>query len=140
MRTLVMTSRYARGVSVLQQKHTALLFDTVKNSVELVTISSSLSADQRSAFLDQRGDAGGDGAPGGESVGSELVRALADGVKMTEVSVGGEDREIDGIYWVNFFPNGMCDKFSIRLVDDDHKAANLSVNPLSGAAKVEYEN
>jgi type II secretory pathway pseudopilin PulG len=142
MRTVVMTSRYARGVAVLKQKHMAILFDQAKNSLEVVSVSSALGRDERSQFLDQRaaGPGGAPGEPPPFQVSSELVRPLADGIKIAEVKVGSKEQEYDGIYWVNFYPNGMCDRFWIRLTDEERKSATATIDPLSGAPKVEYAN
>ena len=81
-------------------------------------------------------DDGGDTvSPGG--VQSELVRSLDEGVNISEVDTSEGGQEIDGIYWVNFFPNGMCEKHTIHLRDNKNKVAILRVDPLSGRAEAE---
>jgi type II secretory pathway pseudopilin PulG len=150
MRTIIMANRYARGMAVLQQKHTAILFDEAKSQVEIVSVSSG-NAD-RSRFLDQRADRTGladldapaDSPDDGPlpSIGSELVRPLAEGVRIVsmEVKSAEERQEFDGIYWVNYYPNGMCDKYTLMLEDGSGKTATVDVDPLSGTAEVTYED
>lgn len=149
MRTVVMANRYARGMAVLNQKHTAILFDTAKSELEIVSMESALGQAGQSRFLDQHtanlGFEKDDDSPPEAvesapiSVGTELTRGMAEGIRIDWVEVKDAEQEHDGIYWVNYFPNGMCDKFSLRLVDEQDLSAVLYVDPLSGSAKVEYE-
>ena len=69
----------------------------------------------------------------------ELVRPLADGVNIAHFESEKVEQEKDGIYWVNYYRNGMCDPYSIELRDEHHQSATVTVDPLSGKAKVEYD-
>ena len=51
---------------------------------------------------------------------------------------GKDAQQHEGIFWINFYPSGMCDDFSITLADDQNKTVTVSVDPLSAKAKVEY--
>ena len=136
-RTLVMASRYARSVAVLQQVQTSLLFDSELNSCEIVSVSTGGGDDK---FLN---DGGGEEPEGGgaASVTSLLRHTLPEGVKIIEVRGDGEAdvQEIDGIYYVSYYPNGMCDAYEIELEDDRGKRMMMAVDPLSGKSKVEFQ-
>lgn len=148
MRTILMANRYARATAVLQQKQTALLLDQEKGEIEVVSVAGSGEA-ERNRFLDQRANRTGvetlDAAPeeGGDAqvaVASELVRPLAEDVQITLVEMASEDQSFDGIYWINYYPNGMCDKYTVRLRDKHDKEAEMKVDPLSGKAEIDYLN
>ena len=148
-RTIVMSHRYARGMAVLKQTRVAALYDVAKNEVEIVSVTiSSQAVDDRDRFLDRRADRTGveavdqkdqaePSAPA--NVVSELVRPLAEGVKMSHFESEKVEQEKDGIYWVNYYPNGMCDPYSVEIEDEYHKSATIKVDPLSGKAEVEYD-
>ncbi|MBN1268002.1 MAG: hypothetical protein JXB04_00295, partial [Kiritimatiellae bacterium] len=53
-RTVVMTSRYARAMAVLQQKYVAVLFDRESGLVEMVGLDEQTGAADRNRFLDER--------------------------------------------------------------------------------------
>jgi len=128
-RSVVMTHRHARSLAVLHQKHVAILFDTEKNLLELVVAKSSGGQASQFRFLDHAGPAGG-----GESVNveAESLRYLAQNIRMTEFVLGEEDQDIDGIYYVNYYPSGGCDKFSFRLVDERGRHVRIKADPHSG--------
>ncbi len=152
-RSIVMSHRYARSMAVLRQTPVAALFDKNRGEIEVVSLASSAAFDDRSKFLDERSQKTGvesvdnanpAGGPPAEAapaptVQSELVRPLAEGVKIAEFDSEQGAQEFKGVYWVNYYPNGMSDEFTVRLEDEYHKTATVSVDPLSGRAKVEYE-
>ncbi len=135
-RTITMLHRYARSISVLQQKQTALLYDTVVQRVELVSLESDGSAGIQLLNLDmlQR--------PSEEnsiSVVSEMTRQLPKGVRMVEVNSEKEDQEEEGLYWINYYPSGMCDKYRIRIEDKKGDTIRIDIDHISGSAEVEYD-
>ncbi|MDD4736139.1 MAG: prepilin-type N-terminal cleavage/methylation domain-containing protein [Kiritimatiellae bacterium] len=136
-RTLVMASRYARSVAVLQQVQTSLLFDSELNSCEVVSIATGGEEDK---FLSEPD---GSGQEAGEaSVTSLLRHSLPEGVSILEVRGTGEDdvQEVEGIYYISYYPNGMCDAYEIELEDDRGKRMQMTVDPLSGKSAVEFLN
>ena len=48
-------------------------------------------------------------------------------------------RAIDDLYYVNYFPNGMCEAYEIKIGDDENRTARIQVDPVTGKAKVERE-
>ena len=148
-RTLSMASRYARSTAVLHQKDMALIFYPERNEVEMVSLGRFVGAADQERFLDSRGRravAGlldEDDLPPRESLAtpeieSEMVRELPEGVLIVNVEVGGEIIDIEGGYVANFHANGMCDAFTMNILDQDERSASISVDPLSGKVTVEY--
>jgi len=43
------------------------------------------------------------------------------------------------LYYVNYFPNGMCEAYEIKIGDDENRTARIQVDPVTGKAKVERE-
>lgn len=149
-RAVVMSHRYARGTAVLKQVEVAILYDVKKNTIEIVSVTDPAAARDHDQAAEERARAAedlarvtGGGAeptprPAG-AVASELVRRVAEGVRIVNFESEKVEQEKDGIYWVNYYRNGMCDPYSLELRDEYNKAAVITVDPLSGKAKVEYE-
>jgi len=146
-RTVVMAHRYARGLAVLQQARAAILFDEAANNVEIVTVGSAAGTSEKQAFLDGRTHRTGLERPAGEDAGSpppaavntELIRSLSDGVRIAAFEGRTEGRGGQKVYWVNYYPNGMCDKFAITLADERDREVAIEIDPISGAVDVKYE-
>lgn len=148
VRTIVMASRYARSVAVLQQMQAAILYDMEAQTVEVVAIKVDASADDRNVFLDNKQEQGMQSADDLEAqaearrksaaVIPKLRKAMAEGVKIISVSSEEGGRELEGIYWVNYYPNGMCDDYVIRLRDAYDKTVEIEIDPISAKAVVEY--
>lgn len=152
-RTVVMGHRYARGMAVLRQVPVAVLYDAEKGEMEIVSVPAAARVN-RDAFLDDRAarvgvdavdhapaeeDAEGNPAPPAGGVATEMVRRLAEGVRIASFDSDRVEREVNGVYWVNYYPNGMCDPYTIRLRDAYGQGAEVSIDPLSGKAEVDYE-
>jgi prepilin-type N-terminal cleavage/methylation domain-containing protein len=149
-RAVVMSHRYARGMAVLKQVHVAALFDAKKNTIEIVSVTDESAVRHHDKVFEERDKQAAEeaGATPGEEIKpavqasgvvQELVRPLADGVKIARFESEKVEQEKDGIYWVNYYRNGMCDPYSIELRDEHNRSATLTVDPLSGKAKVEYD-
>ena len=151
-RTVVMLHRHARSMAVLGQKQIAVLFDAKKNEVEVVSVSAPSDTDAHNLFLDERSQrtvASVDEEAAQEqktqdeeatpaSVSSQMIRPLAEGVRITSFESEKSGQVVDELYWINYYPNGMCDKYSLALVDAYGKSAEVAVDNLSGRVSVEY--
>ena len=145
-RAVLMSHRYARAMAVLKQVDVAILYDTKKQEIEIVSVQTA-GVENKDMFLDSRDDRTGIqtidedvqavSEPGG--VVSELIRPLAEGVKIDEFDSPNDLQQKDGLYWVNYYKNGMCEKYHVRLKDEYNKTSTVFVDPLSGKAKVEYD-
>lgn len=150
-RAVVMSHRYARSIAVLKQVEVAVLYDAKKNTIEIVSVTDAAAARNHDQVSEERArqaealakanpdDGTKPAAQTAGGVSSELVRPLAEGVHITRFESDKVEQEKDGIYWVNYYRNGMCDPYSIELQDEFHKSAIVTVDPLSGKAKVEYD-
>jgi len=146
-RTVLMVHRHAQSKAVLGQRYMAVLFDERKGTLELVD-QGQPGVKQDQFFGDVGGAAGGamgDAASGadapaaGESAGglpTVLVRKLEEGVKILSFKGG---RAYDDIDYVSYFPNGMCEAFSVEIGDEEGRRAKIRVDPVTGKAKVEHE-
>lgn len=141
-RAVVMSHRYARAMAVLKQTDAAILFDGKIGEIEVVSVKDSAGA-ERNKFLDNRSGTGTQGVAGADagsaSIVSELRRRIPEGVRIERVESRTVKQEKDGLYWVRYYSNGMCDDYSVRLTDEHQRRALVKVDPISGKVAVEYE-
>lgn len=148
-RVVVMSHRFARGMAVLKQVNVAALYYQQKNQIEIVTEAPTSDQDSRSKFLEGRNSpnealSGAKGAATNEaaaepaSINSEMIRPLADGVRITKFE-SDKAYHYKEVYAVSYYPNGMCDPYTVQLEDEYQKRAIITIDPMSGKAKVEYE-
>ena len=141
-RAIVMSHRYARAMAVLKQTDAAILYDARVGEIEVVSVKSPAEAD-RNKFLDNRSGEVRRGAAktdsGSETIVSELRRRIPDGVRIDRVVSRTTKQEREGLFWVRYYSNGMCDDYHVRLTDEHQKRAVVKVDPISGKVAVEYE-
>lgn len=65
-----------------------------------------------------------------------MLRPLEDGVKILAFRGG---REIDGIHFVSYYPNGMCESYEILIGDGESRNTRIRVDAVTGKAKVDRE-
>lgn len=129
LRTVAMVHRYARSLSVLQQKHAALVFDTEKNTIEVVVVALQGGVDDRGRFLEDRANPD---TPLSASVESEAVRSLQLGVRIASFRGQKAGQEKDGVYFAQYYPNGMCDGYQLTLADERNQQVDVRVEAHSG--------
>ncbi len=140
VRGIVMASRYAHSVAVLNQMQTALFFDVEKGDYEIVALAGANALSQKERFLEGRGaPAAAEGEEPQYSIEQRLSRELPDGIRIIAVESGQDAQQHEGIFWINFYPNGMCDEFSVTLADDRDRTVTVGIDPLSSKPKVEYD-
>ena len=138
VRTIMMASRYARATAVLQQMDTAILFDKALGTIEVVGIKGTVEEDR---FLDESAPVDMDGEADSENdydVSTLLQKSLEEDVEIVDLISDGNLEEVDGIYALNYYANGMCDQYSITLRDDNDTTVTIEIDPLSAKAKMEY--
>lgn len=147
-RMITMMHRHAQSKAVLGQRYMALLFDEVKGTVELVdqgqpgvkqdVLFGSLDGGSGMGTEVSGGEPAPDDADAGDGavVQSQLQRSLEDGVNLSAFSGG---REIDGIHYVSYYPNGMCDAYSLEIADNENRRSEVKVDPVTGKVKVTRE-
>jgi type II secretory pathway pseudopilin PulG len=134
-RSVVMVHRHARSVAILQQKQTAVFYDSAQGRLELAIITDPRKQSAQARFLDQGGLPTEE--EGASAIESELVRYLAANIRIEDVQVSKGGQEFDGIHWVSYYPNGMCDDFSLRLVDEKGRWVEIDADPYSGSIEIE---
>ena len=144
-RTVLTVHRNAQSKAVLGQRYMAVLFDEVKGTLELVD--QGQPGVKKDSFFGSLGEgaapamgavATGADAPAAEASAARplLTRKLEDGVKILSFRGG---REIDGIYFVSYFPNGMCEAFEVKIGDDENRTAQITVDAVTGKVTVKRE-
>ena len=146
-RSVLAMHQQAHSRAVLGQCYAALFFDERLGTVELFTQADTEKGD---AFFDEFGGAsggggwemmsggGGGGVAGGEGAGaqpvSEATKKLEEGVQITGFEGGAE---VDGIHYVQYYPNGMCEKWRMVLRDGEGREMRIEADPVTGKAAVD---
>ncbi|MCF7837564.1 MAG: prepilin-type N-terminal cleavage/methylation domain-containing protein [Candidatus Marinimicrobia bacterium] len=152
VRHIVMAGRYTRGLAVLGQVEGALLLDRVRGTIEVVTLESDAAEAERQAFLGG-GRLGGfrlrpedpdvsDAAEPGEAASGvtlRLTRPFPEGIRLEGVVTEEDGREVDGLYWVRYYANGMCDAYEVLLADERDERVRIKVDAITGRAEVTYD-
>lgn len=146
-RTVLMMHRNAQAKAVLGQCYMALLFDQRKSTLEMVT--QPQAGEKKDAFFEEGIGGGGSGgtmgavatgadapAAGGAAPQALLERKLEEGVRIVSFRGG---KELDELYYVNYYPNGMCEAYEVVLGDDENRTARIRVDAVTGRAKVARE-
>jgi type II secretory pathway pseudopilin PulG len=145
-RDIVSLSRYARNASILRQQQHVMLFHREEGKVELLTL-------QRSGFQGaaqdpfqslesareaQRNAEEADATEAVTVATSGLKsRRLGSGVGFSEITSVAEDQEENGVHWVNYYPNGMCDAHTVTIADARGKQMVVKVDGITGEIHVE---
>lgn len=144
-RTVLMMHRTAQSKAVLGQRYMALLFDSYKGTIEMVDQGGG--SGKGDVFFGSVGGAGRAGgvmgavAAGGAETPEEdlpapdsiLIRKLEDGVGILSFRGG---REIDGIHFVSYYPNGMTEGYVIQIGDGENRRSRITVDAVTGRTKV----
>jgi len=141
-REVIMINKYARSMAVLQQKSVVLRYDFEKGRLEVGIMAAKSSNNQMRNVLDSGSLFGDrsytDSVDAAQGVTAEIERELSDGVVFADF-VGNEDKIYETGAWVNYYPNGMCDEHSFRLIDDDGKEALFAIESITGEISLEMD-
>ncbi|HMO49503.1 MAG TPA: prepilin-type N-terminal cleavage/methylation domain-containing protein [Kiritimatiellia bacterium] len=147
-RTVLMAHKYARSTAVLRQVPMAILLDSVDSELEIIALTPAAGSDARGKFLDSRGSRAADtvlGAGGGEeaekpAIQSELVRKLGRDVRIEAFRSERGGQEFQGVYWINYHPNGMSDGFEVVLTDKNNRLVSITSDAISGRVDAKFGN
>jgi len=142
VRAVLTLHRNAQSKAVLGQRYMAILFDERKGTLEMVD-QGQPGRKTDSFFGEVGGPAAGAADGGGEasadpkvSMQSVLVRKLEEGVTIRSFRGG---QAIEDLYYVSYYPNGMCEAYEIEIGDEENRTARIRVDPVTGKAKVKRE-
>lgn len=128
-RGVVTACKYARNMAVLRQQQMTVFFNSTNGEIQIVAVERG-AGPRIDAFLDGRMDRGGE-----EDFSPRVQRThqLPEEVRIVDFSSPGGLQEMDGIYWVNYFPSGVSDSFAIRIEDlRSQRSVRVEVDQLSG--------
>lgn len=152
-RLVLSSHRQAQIQAILKQQQVALLFDTRKGTIETV----SMTITDEDPFFGNSAPAGSGGglSLGGlhlssglntsrsgiqvqaaapvEEVREEHLRRLEESVRFSNFRGG---YHVDGIYYVLYYPNGMCSAYEVTVEDEDGRRNTVMVDAITGKAKV----
>lgn len=152
-RNIVMASRYARSVAVLHQLKTELHLYAKTGHIEVRCYPPGPDVSDAERFLEgvaapiqplkvEEDEELGDSKEEAEISAASDVRLkqnLPDDV--TVVSVKGEKVtlvEKQQMYIMRYFPNGMCDEYTVKLMDNRGASATVHIDPMSARSDVTY--
>ncbi|MEM7390839.1 MAG: prepilin-type N-terminal cleavage/methylation domain-containing protein [Verrucomicrobiota bacterium] len=134
-RTISMVHRYARSVSVLQQKPAAVLYDTENGRIKVIVGTSHNT--RMTSGTDLPSFSGDDDE---ENLEWEplLTKQLESDVWFDDVRLEGNARggSLSGIVFVRYHINGMCDKYKVRLRDKRDRYKEIDVDHISGTVRI----
>ncbi len=135
-RTVVTAGKYARNMAVLQQRQMTLFFNATTGEIDIVAVDRASGA-RVDAFLDARRGRGGD-----ESFATEVQRSqqLPEDVRIAEFRSPSRNQQLDGVYWVNYFPSGVSDSYALRITDrQQRRSVWVEIDHLAGTTTTRYE-
>ncbi|RKX31209.1 MAG: hypothetical protein DRP22_04080 [Verrucomicrobia bacterium] len=148
VRDLIMAGRYARARAALQSKQVALIFYLERGRFEVAELTpEEKDVDVAGIVHDFEGADLWGGSPEEElkarisyKVTPLISRAASAGVRILRVSTDKVSQEYEGSAWVYYYPNGMCDGYTVELADKRGRRAVITVSPYSGTPSVEYSS
>lgn len=135
-RAVVTAGKYARNMAVLQQKQVTVFFNSHTGQIDIVFVEHATGS-RVDAFLDARRGLGE-----AESFTTDVQRShqLPEFVQIVEFTAPSRDQEMDGVYWVNYFPSGVSDSYALRISDQQRRrSVRVEVDHLSGTTAMTYE-
>lgn len=136
-RTVVTAGKYARNMAVLQQRQVTVFFNSREGRIEIVALERE-TGPNLDAFLDgRRGGMNRD-----ENFETQVLRAaeLPERVRIADFAAPSADQQVDGVYWVNYFPSGVNDSFSLRILDQQgRRSVRIEVDHVAGTTTTTYE-
>ena len=144
VRTITAVNKYARTIAVLKQQRVAVVYFKERGRVELRPMDKKVTEDyfledRPQISIDNEEDEDGEKKKGQLSFQATTVRKLEDKIRIEDFE-GVEEQEDDAVYWIYYYPNGMCDGHEFRLVDHRDRGVEFEVQNITGDIKIEYEN
>ena len=159
-RDVIAAARGARAFAILRQHECLLLVDPIRNRLDVVDLvaPAPAPADETAADFPAAetpaaptavaawtnalpelvgGAQPAEGAPA--RVVPQFSREIPPPARIAEVLQGeNSGGEVNGVHWVRFQPNGMCDPFEIRLTDPSGFVTGIRFDPTSAEPEVTH--
>lgn len=136
-RMVVTAGKYARTMAVLQQRQISVFFDTETGEIRIVALERA-GGPHLDAFLDAHRGRGGEE----DRFTTEVLReqSLPEHVRIAQFNAPSRMQHVDGVYWVNYFPSGVSDSYSLQITDEQrNRSVMIEVDHLSGATAMRYD-
>ena len=65
------------------------------------------------------------------------ARTFPEGVEIADFTCSAEGQEHNGVFWVNYYPNGMCDAHSFAIADARGRKFAVKIDGITGEIHVE---
>jgi prepilin-type N-terminal cleavage/methylation domain-containing protein len=136
-RMVATAAKYARNMAVLQQKQMSLFFDTETGELKIVAVERAGGVNLDAFMEGQRAERAEE-----EQFAADVRRTqqLPERVQIVDFSAPSEMQQMDSVFWVNYFPSGVSDSFSVRISDENRRGSvYIEVDHLSGTTTTTYE-
>ncbi len=134
-RMVVTAGKYARNMAVLQQKQMTIFFNSHTGEIQIVAVDRA-SGSRVDAFLDAQRRQEDDTF----TTAVQRSEMLPEQVRITDFSAPSRAQQMDGIYWVNYFPSGVSDSYTLRIADEQRRrSVRVEVDHLSGVTTTTYD-
>jgi hypothetical protein len=140
-REAVVLSRYARNAAILHNRHHVMLFNPEKRTIELLELkrtgfqggTTDPMAGLESARQVQEQLETAEAGPTYEVKDTGLKsRQLPEGISIEDFTSTADDQEQDGVFWVNYYPNGMCDGHGFAIADTRGRRIDVKIDGITG--------
>ena len=157
VRSVVMTHRYARNMAILRQRPVAVMVNTQSNTLEVVFLTGRESEElseltnppgnEDDTTMDTTTNVVSDTDMGSTNAAAVMEdKATSDMLKVLEGGISIESIETqrpastdpNAPTIVVYYPSGLCDGFTLRLLDERGRRAELTADPLTGQMDVNY--
>jgi len=133
-RDIIMAGRYARARAALRSRQVAVVFYLDQNRFEVVELAPEETTVDVADMVHDFEGAGLWGYSPQEKLKETLsyqvkplfARAPAAGVKLVRVATENLSRSYEGVVWVYYYPNGMCDPYTVELTDRRNHRLTIS--------------
>lgn len=136
-RLIVTAHRQARALAALRQETFALILDTERNRVELVSVRTAPDSAREDVF-DPAAESESPEPPAA-SVEEEWSRNLAEKVRIVECTTPNGDPAEGGLYSIRYTPGGTSESFEIVLADEEDRRSRIRTDPVTGRVTATYD-
>lgn len=135
-RAIITAGKFARNMAVLQQRQMTVFFNSHTGQIDIVALERA-GGQQLDAFLDA-GRRETENDPFTTAV--QRSHQLPERIRISDFAAPSRDQEMDGVYWVNYFPSGVSDSFTVRLSDTaGRRSVRVAFDHLAGTVTTTYE-